>query len=356
MPMFQALGPVEDLLTKADERAVGDEASSATRVGRFVRAAYLRDSIAPNLDLAKNSPSAAVLVKTYEDFLRTMHSVLLERGDSLIARQTNLFTTNVDVAIEAAASVAGVHLNDGFTGSIAPRFSSSNFNLVAYRRSQFRDRLSEVPNFNLVKLHGSVNWALELPGQENSHLGLDADLAQLDEAIDKLVPILDRVPTLDESTEYVALLESLGAESDLVDELSAFAEAFDRLQLINPTKAKFHDTVFRQTYYDLLRTFANELEKPNSALFAIGFSFRDEHICELVQKAAASNPTLHVYVFAHSTRESAAIADRLAANASINRNIKVIQPTYEGDVEIHLTLDQVRKQFFGNIAPLSLST
>ena len=66
----------------------------------------------------------------------------------------------------------------------------------------------------------------------------------------------------------------------------------------NPTKKKFSETVNDVHFYELMRLFSNSLEKENSLLFVMGFSFADEHILNLTKRALQTNPTLLVIIFA----------------------------------------------------------
>ena len=101
---------------------------------------------------------------------------------------------------------------------------------------------------------------------------------------------------------------------------------------MNPTKDKFKSTLLNQTYYELLRIYSNELERENTVLFVLGFSFADEHIRELTLRVANSNPTLAIYVFAHSSKGKAEIVERFGDRVT-NRNIEVIGPSQEKDDE-----------------------
>ena len=69
---------------------------------------------------------------------------------------------------------------------------------------------------------------------------------------------------------------------------------------MNPAKRKFEETVLEQSYYDLLRIYANELDRNNALLLVFGFSFADEHILELTKRAIRSNPKLIVLISCHS--------------------------------------------------------
>ena len=52
-----------------------------------------------------------------------------------------------------------------------------------------------------------------------------------------------------------------------------------------------------------MRLYSNALEKENSVLFVVGFSFADEHIATLTRRSAENNPTLKVIIFAYCDEE-----------------------------------------------------
>ena len=83
-----------------------------------------------------------------------------------------------------------------------------------------------------------------------------------------------------------------------------FWKAYKELPIVNPTKWKFHETVFEEHYYQALRLLSYELERPNSVFIVFGFSFADEHILNLVRRSL-SNPSLQVYLccFSDETKD-----------------------------------------------------
>lgn len=93
--------------------------------------------------------------------------------------------------------------------------------------------------------------------------------------------------------------------SDLECSLNDFEMDYKRLQVVNPTKDKFRETVFQQNYYQLLRMLSFELEKRDSILIVFGFSFADEHILEIIRRSII-NPYLKVFVICYdeSSREN----------------------------------------------------
>jgi hypothetical protein len=81
----------------------------------------------------------------------------------------------------------------------------------------------------------------------------------------------------------------------LAKDIAEFAGSFC---LVLPTKEKFSETLLTRVYYDLLRIFANALEVENTVLICFGFSFKDEHIADIVTRAL-KNPTLLVLIFSY---------------------------------------------------------
>jgi SIR2-like domain len=117
---------------------------------------------------------------------------------------------------------------------------------------------------------------------------------------------------------------------------------------VNPDKTKFATTVLNETYYELIRRFANELEKENSVLFVHGFSFRDEHLRDLVLRAARTNPTLQVVIFCYSRADRTAYAKLLPEDEVKNGNVLYVQPAELEDhsSERSISLDILEADFF----------
>src|SRR5258708_3393899 len=126
------------------------------------------------------------------------------------------------------------------------------------------------------------------------------------------------------STIETLIVSNDGKEAD--GTVLGFLEAYDRLAIVNPTKAKFMQTILNQTHYELLRIYSNELEKENTVLVVAGFSFADEHIREITLRAANSNPTLLIYVIAYDSAAAAEIAARFPAAGVKNDNIFIVKP------------------------------
>lgn len=251
----------------------------------------------------------------YKEFYRTLNSIVLKRETSILNKQVNIFTTNIDVFSEMALEETGIEFNDGFHGRFNPIFNLGNFKKSYYKKSLHYENTSEIPVFNILKLHGSLTWKYD---DLKECIVYDAGL---------------------QNTKTVSYHKS-GSE---------FEEHYKKLLIVNPTKEKFGDTLLNQYYYDLLRIFSNELEKENSVLFVAGFSFADEHIRDLTIRVAASNPTLKIYIFVHSATNDT--YNSLRDNAK-NRNIELLLPS-EGT---HYDLPTITNEVFSLILDKNVST
>lgn len=316
-----ALGNVEDALTEIAASNAQPQVKALARAS--VQAHFFKSVIEPNLGLVARDASAARLIAAYGAFGRSLNRLLLRRRSTLLSKRVNVFTTNIDLAFETAFEEAGLRLNDGAVGRFRPRLDTSTFGTLTVRTSSRYEHRSEVPTFDLLKLHGSVDWTPSTDPNFPIHFDSElSTLTRIQEALDRaaadLVPI-DATTNVDPE-EILALAGSLKH----TPETDAFASAYNRLAIVNPEKTKFETTVLSQTYYELIRRFANELERENSVLIVHGFSFRDEHLRELTLRAAYTNPTLQVLVFAYTQDAAADIAELLGSDQAKNRNIAVI--------------------------------
>lgn len=104
-------------------------------------------------------------------------------------------------------------------------------------------------------------------------------------------------------------------------------KAYSEIIMVNPTKSKFRETVMDLPFYELMRLFSNELEKPNTILFVGGFSFADEHFSKITLRAANNNPTLLIVVFAYQQADKVLIEKNLNIEEGCqNGNICVLCP------------------------------
>lgn len=238
--------------------------------------------------LETNTAEKKKLSKTkenYDSFIGFWADIVSKRSLHIVNKQINIFTTNFDMFMEDSCERLGVPYNDGFTGQINPIFSVANFNKIQKYKSLQFDNTSDIPLFNLIKLHGSVSW-----------------IAQ------------------DEKITY-------SDGSHIVDDLSTksgsdFSTAYSKIAVINPNAEKHFETVLDTNYASMLRKFTLELEKENSVLIIVGFSLADKHIKNLLYGVMKSNPTLIVVYFSYTQYDNA--LDKLEEKK--NSNLYIISP------------------------------
>jgi hypothetical protein len=342
-PYFATLGEIERVLTEIAHAGVDAKVRAHARAS--VQAHFFKECLRKNLELIDGDPAARRLLQSYGRLGRALNRLLLLRRSTLLDKRVSIFTTNVDLAFEVGFERAGLELNDGFYGRIDPTLDIGRYGALRIATSARYDRRSEIPSFDLVKLHGSVHWR-HVPG-ELSTVAMQPNLEQLKAIEEAYGRAAGYLTTFDESSELTvetALEEAPGSEYGAA-EAAAFTEAYDKLFIVNPEKSKFASTVLTETYYELIRRFANELERENSALLVHGFSFRDEHLRNLMLRAARTNPTLQVVVFSYTAAEEENMRVLLPDTAVPNRNIEFISDGV-------LTLDALVGQWLEPLIPM----
>lgn len=209
--------------------------------------------------------------ENYKTFLANIFQILFERKNNLLPKQASIFSTNYDLFIEKTFEEVPtlIKLNDGFNRSPSItglfRFSSSEFFNSVYNNGNLYNYQVQIPSINLIKLHGSLSWMTR------------------DEEI---------IYSIDDMEKLLNEYNTLSIKKDIIK----IKEFNKRFSIVLPKKEKFKDTLLNQTYYDLLRLYANELDKENTLLIVEGFSFEDEHVLEIT-KRALKNPTLKIVIF-----------------------------------------------------------
>lgn len=242
----------------------------------------------------------------YTRLLKALYRILIQREISTVYKQVNLFTTNYDILLESILEKNNMHFNDGFGCGFSPKYNPNNFKQITLQKGLFLEKHSEIPTFNVVKLHGSISWK---KGNNNEYF---SSLTCQD--------IKGLIEECKKNENYLDFLNYIG--------------------IIVPSNHKFRDTLLIRTYYELMRFFAAELEKTNTVLFVIGFSFEDAHIKELVEKAANANPTLRVYIFLF--KDSKKIFEKMVMEA-LNKNIFVIKDDKYDISKISDYMEQISK-------------
>lgn len=245
----------------------------------------------------KQSDNVSTNLKYYVEFIQTIDLLLSERKTNLLPKQASIFTTNYDLFVECASEQCpSILLNDGFNRVPSlknlHKFAPERLFDATHHTGNHYDYTAELPSINLIKLHGSMTW--ERQGNDVVYRVLDFDgLAATDE-----------------------------------NDQKAVAKVLQSVAIVLPTQRKFQQTIIERTYYDLLRIFANVMERENTLMIAFGFSFRDEHILEIV-KRALRNPTLKLIVCCYATGEVEELQQKFASY----NNVSLLIPESTGDLD-----------------------
>lgn len=327
MPFFKPLGDVELALT-----SLSNYKSVEPKIRKLVRASiqayFYKGVVYPNTELVSNSlsPGATELISSYREFLRAINLLLIRRKNTLLPKQANIFTTNVDAALKVATEHEGISANTGFIGTFNPQFQTNHFGTLQIRQGDSFNYRSEVPTINIIHLHGSVTWKLGI----NKEIFLDANLEQVLQVEASYRDAFEANGFLqigsDLDLDINSLVERGDRKATLLPEVDRFRSYYEKLNIINPEKTKFAKTVMDQTYYELIRKLANELERENSVLFVHGFSFRDEHFQQVILRAAATNPTVMIIIFCYNSQAKGEISKLLEGGKNKNKNIFFITP------------------------------
>lgn len=251
----------------------------------------------------------------YYDFEKNLYTIFSERGNPALDRQFCIFTTNYDPIIEIAFDNSNCICNDGFEGRICPRFSTDNYSKSYYRQAVYSNRKAEIPSLNLVKLHGSLTWGDDMVEDGIVYRNYSTVIENFvekyaylfDSSISYIIhESISKAQNKDDAILHIDIFVHGATLNSLINNFefyTSFLEAYkNTFIIVNPTKEKFSNTLLNKNYYELLRIFSNELEKENTLLVSFGFSFRDEHIMDLIKRSML-NPALKLLVFFYKQKD-----------------------------------------------------
>jgi SIR2-like domain len=177
-------------------------------------------------------------------------------------RALEIFTVNYDLIVESALEELSALWFDGFIGALQARF---RVDLV----EGFEAEAVLPPEFvRLWKLHGSLNWAWR--GDSGSIVRLGGPAGNSDAAA------------------------------------------------IYPADTKYEESR-RVPFVVLMDRFRRALNEPETLLLVSGYSFKDQHLDELIFDAAVRHPRSEFVVFCHSN-----IPDQLAEKAESTPSLSVL--------------------------------
>jgi len=215
--------------------------------------------------------------RIYDDFLQSILDILNISNSRQTPKNANIFTTNYDLFIEKAAdnilSKNRLIFNDGASGYFNRYLNSSNYNRSVAYRGLNNNYLAEIPSISLIKPHGSMNWEKEANG-------------------------------------------NIEIKNNIVS----------NPVIVPPTGYESAETFLQNHFYEMLRIFETELDKPQSVLFIIGFSFQDKHIGKMIIRAM-QNPELMIYAFGYDKNDKQKFLSNLNLREEKN-NFKILMPSF----------------------------
>lgn len=228
-------------------------------------------------DISKASEEEIIkaVLKRYSEFIKVILQLLYHANSRQVTKNINIFTTNYDLFIEKSLDELMKYesfvFNDGSNGYFNRILDSANYNKSVAYRGLNDNYLNELPTLSLIKPHGSMNWERDQEGN--------------------------------------ILIRQSVVENPVV---------------VKPTGIEGQETFLNNHFHDMLRVFQLELDKPQSILIVIGFSFQDKHIAKMLNRSL-KNPELNVFIFCYSESDKQKILTNLGLS-DCPRNLNVIAP------------------------------
>ena len=216
------------------------------------------------------------VLERYLKFISKIISLLYISNSRTVSKNVNLFTTNYDLFIERSIDLLiqnnNFIFNYGSNGYFSRILDSSNFNKSVAYRGLNENYLNELPSVSMVKPHGSMNW-----------------------------------------------------DTDKSRQIYIRPNIVEKPVVVRPTGLEGQETFLNNHFHDMLRVFQIELDKPQSVLVVIGFSFQDDHIARMIRRAL-KNPELMIYIFCYKDDECYTIKGNLSLQ-NIPSNLQIIIPS-----------------------------
>lgn len=302
--------PIFETLSLGNEKPTLEDILSSNDITETNKKAiyyfYYKNWIEP-MKCYEYSDENITTLYNYQSFIEKILDVL-DTNSNERPKRANIFTTNYDLLFEYTfekilENRTNCYFNDGSRGFINRTLSPQSYNLSISETGYYDVYKKEVSTVNLLKMHGSVSWCKKddalIEVEYNSKFENIQDIVKLDNVDFKneLIPLITDKSDLSHFNDKLTSITS-----SITREIDMFYEQYKSLAIINPDKWKFYETVFEQHYYQLIRNFSYELEKPNTILIIFAFSFADEHIEEIF-KRSLSNPQLEVLIICYSQEE-----------------------------------------------------
>lgn len=194
----------------------------------------------------------------------TLHEVFLLKLRTFgCLNRTSIYTPNYDLSFEYSMDKLGIEYKDGFSGFVNRLFDPRT--------------LQEKGKTALVKIHGSVNWALE------------------EGKVKEYQPRFENGKVIIEDTAPV---------------------------LIYPTSNKLYQT-YSTPYSELMRHMLDEMETGKNVIIVLGYKYGDEHINEILLKAM-ENPNNIFYFFLYNPDENGEFITQIKLLSDSMPNVNIL--------------------------------
>lgn len=236
---------------------------------------HLRVTKETDLNRIKNKGFEDIFRKNKYIFHEKFLKSLLQRPLNL--KRANIFTSNYDLAFEYAFDNIGVKYIDGFSGFHHRYFKPETFDYdIFYPGSTTSGKVQRIEKVvRYFKLHGSITWVKDYDLNASNVYGI------------KEMPI-----------------DLIKAKADGEDPTFSYGDL-----MIYPSAVKKSYTL-DLPYSELIRQFSCAISQPQSVLFAIGYSFCDEHFNDIIYQAL-SNPSFTLIIVNFQKSEKSAEIKRL---------------------------------------------
>lgn len=251
-----------------------------------------------------DSQEADTVKRNYRCLIENLYKLLCCNSTQK-PKRINLFTTNYDMFFEYTfdqmiPNYNDIYFNDGSFGVKNKTVTTERFHIMISSVGVDSKFKHELPIFNLIKLHGSLNWKTEkeriiiFDCKELDEYKCN-DIEYIDQAIQNKKTIQEAQNGLE---NYVLFYAEDNGSKNLLNSLT----------IVQPRKKKFEETIFQEHYYQGLRILSQELERPQTVLICFGFSFADEHIRKIVRRSAM-NPELLILIICYGERDEKSFSD-----------------------------------------------
>lgn len=226
-------------------------------------------------------------LETHELFINK----IISRKETL--NRPRVFTPNYDLAFENACEKIGVSYNNGFRGVHMRKFDPDTFHNETYIKQETAERGKRIATYlNIYKLHGSISW-------------------QYTENLDDLYNLKE-----------IQISDTFKKEDFEIGSL-----------IIYPIQTKKSYSL-DLPYSEIFRNFSKCLTENQNTLVAIGYSFLDEHINDIIRTGLYNpNLTLLIHSFGIIDESSPAFLQTLKSRSASDQRIVIFEGELVGSFD-----------------------